>query len=389
MLHSSYITLNKEAYQNNIRLLTDFAGPEVTFSAVIKGNAYGHGIEYLVPMAEECGVRHFSVFSADEALKAFNAQESGSTIMIMGMIDNDQMDWAVEHGIECYIFENDRLLQAAQSARKIGQKARIHLQIETGMNRTGLERRDLGETVKILREQSNLLDLAGLCTHFAGAESVGNYLRIQQQIKSFKAVSRWFKIKGFTFEKYHTACSAALLNYPETKMDMVRVGIAHYGFWPNRETYMNVLKKNRSFKDIEDPLQRVISWKSKVMSIKKVEAGEYIGYGSTYLANRDMTIATVPIGYTHGFKRDLTNKGIVLVKGERAQVVGLVNMNMITIDISDINGVQKGDEVIIIGEQGEQTITVASFSDLSENMNYEVLTRLPGDLPRSVIGNDR
>jgi len=386
MFDPSSILLNKTAYQQNISLLKEYVGNDVIFASVMKGNAYGHGIEQLLPMAEECGVHHFCVFSADEALRALKSCTSeSSTVIIMGMITDDQLDWAIQHDVEYYIFEVGRLEAAIKLARQQRKKARIHLQLETGMNRTGLEKKDLSLVVDLIKKNRDYLDLIGICTHYAGAESVGNYLRIQHQIQRFKVLCRWFKTKDINPKLRHTACSAAMLNYPETIMDMVRVGIAHYGFWPNRETYMNVLKKNKSFKDIEDPLKRVISWKSEVMSIKKVEAGDFIGYGSTYLANREMTIATVPVGYKHGFKRDLTNRGLVLVKGERAQVVGLVNMNMMTVDITDIDNVQKGDEVVIIGNQGEQTITVASFSDISENLNYEVLTRLPSEMPRIVV----
>lgn len=385
MFDPSVILLDKSAYQHNIRLLQEYVGDSVIFSAVIKGNAYGHGINHLLPAAEECGVRHFSVFSADEAVLALKASTAYSTIMIMGMITNEQLEWAIEHEVECYIFEVDRLKAAIKFAKRLRKKARIHLQVETGMNRTGLEKKDLANTVSLIKQNRKHLILSGICTHYAGAESVGNYVRIQNQIHKFQLISRWFRRQGIKPALHHTACSAAMLNYPETIMDMVRVGIAHYGFWPNRETYMNVLKKNKSFKDIKDPLKRVITWKSEVMNTKRVKAGDFIGYGSTYLANRDMVIATVPVGYKHGFKRDLTNKGLVLIKGERAQVVGLVNMNMITVDITDIKGVQKGDEVIIIGEQGGQTITVASFSEISENLNYEVLTRLPSELPRLIV----
>jgi len=385
MFEPSCIFLDKKAYQNNINLLKNYVGDDVLFSAVMKGNAYGHGINHLLPMAEECGVRHFSVFSADEALQAVKASNGESSVMIMGMITNEQLEWAVQHDIEFYVFDVDRLKAAIKMAKNQHKRARIHLQLETGMNRTGLERKDLGETVSLINENRDHIILSGICTHFAGAESVGNYLRIQHQKQYFEVLCRWFRQKNIVPDRYHTACSAAILNYPETIMDMVRVGIAHYGFWPNRETYMNVLKKNKSFEDIKDPLKRVISWRSRIMSLKKIEAGDYIGYGSTYLANRDMIIATIPVGYKHGFKRDLTNKGLVLIKGERAEVVGLVNMNMITVNVTDIENVKKGDEVVIIGEQGGKTITVASFSEISENLNYEVLTRLPEDLPRVVV----
>ena len=165
--------------------------------------------------------------------------------------------------------------------------------------------------------------------------------------------------------------------------DMVRVGIAQYGFWPSRETYMHILKNNQSF--TKDPLIRVLNWKSEIMSTKWVGEGEFIGYGNVFMTSRKIRIATVPIGYTHGFGRNLTNAGYVLIKGERARVVGLVNMNMLTVEITDMPGAQKGDEVVIIGRQNGQEITVASFGEMSNNLNYEVLTRLPASIPREIV----
>jgi alanine racemase len=166
-------------------------------------------------------------------------------------------------------------------------------------------------------------------------------------------------------------------------MDMVRIGIAQYGFWPSQETYMY------NFKNLEEnqknPLKRLISWKSKVMSLKKVKMGDFIGYGTSFMASRDMTIALVPIGYSHGFSRNLSNLGKVLIQGKIVPVVGTVTMNSISVDITDVKEVKKGDEVVIIGRQKRNEITVASFGESTQQVNYELLTRLPQDIPRKII----
>lgn len=386
-LYPSWIELKKSAFEQNISFLKDYIGSDVLFSSVIKGNAYGHGIKYFVPLAEECGVRHFSVFSSDEAREATRARKyKESHIMIMGMISNGALGWAIEREVSFFVFELDRLKVAATEAKRIGKPARIHLHLETGMNRLGLEQDQFKNAVKIIKKNSDHLQVDGICTHFAGAESVGNYVRIQEQINNFEEYCSWFEEHGIEVKYRHTACSASALNYPDTIMDMVRIGIAQYGFWPNRETYMNFVKRYPEInKEHKDPLERVLSWKSHVMSTKKVSAGEFVGYGNTYLTGRDEIIATVPIGYSHGFGRNLTNVGIVLINGKRAQVAGLVNMNVLTVDVTDISGVSKGDEVVIIGRQGEQEMTVSSFSELRNNMNYEVLVQIPSSLPRYIV----
>lgn len=381
----SCIELSKAAFRENIQFLRDRAKPGVKFSSVIKGNAYGHGISSFIPMAEECGIDHFSVFSADEAYGVLKFRANKSTdIMIMGMIRDNELSWAIENDIEVYMFETGRFNRALEEAKKIGKKASIHLQIETGMHRTGFEAEEWEEIFTRVYENREHIDLKGICTHYAGAESVANFYRIQNQNKSFQKALNLAENIFDELPVIHASSSAAFLTMPELQYDMVRIGIAQYGFWPSRETFMYQAKAY-DFKEKKDPLRRIMTWKSEVMNTKWVEAGDFIGYGNVYMAGRDMQIATVPIGYTHGFGRNLTNAGHVLIHGERAQVSGLVNMNMLTVDVTDIPGVKKGDEVVMIGHQGENEITVASFGEMSNNLNYEILTRLPVSIPRVVV----
>lgn len=383
---TSYIELDEQALKNNLDFLRGHVGPEVIFSSVIKGNAYGHGISHFLPMAERCGVRHFSVFSADEAYAAYNASTAGSEIMIMGMVSEEGLKWAIEKELSFYIFDTERLQAALRLARQIGKPARIHLDLETGMNRLGLEPEEMEEVVVQLKKHEKHVVVEGVCTHFAGAESVSNYFRINNQIKNFHKAVQYLEEQGIYPRIKHTACSAAALNYPDTAMDMVRIGIAQYGFWPNQETYINFMKKNGGTRQLlKDPLHRVLEWKSEIMSVKEIEAGEFVGYGNTYLTSRDQVIASVPIGYAHGFGRNLTNVGLVLVNGSRVPVAGLVNMNMLTVDVTDAPDVKKGDEVVLIGSQGEMEISLASFSEMTNYLNYEVLVRLPETIPRKIL----
>jgi alanine racemase len=158
------------------------------------------------------------------------------------------------------------------------------------------------------------------------------------------------------------------------------VGILQYGFWPSKEAKMAWLAKNKT---ATDPLKRVIQWNSHIMSIKEVDTNEYIGYGLSFLTECPMRIATVPIGYSNGYSRSLSNRGKVLVRGQRVDVVGIVNMNLLMIDVTNLPEVEENDEVVLIGNQGEQDISVASFSDFSSLLNYQLLTRLPERIPRN------
>ncbi|SNS32042.1 alanine racemase [Belliella buryatensis] len=383
MNHTSYIEICKSAYKKNIQFIRKEVGADTVISAVVKGNAYGHGIENITPIAEEVGIRHFSTFSADEAIRVFRSSKKKSEIMIMGMLANEDLEEIIQKGISFFVFEFDRLEHAVAVAKRLGIKAKVHIEVETGFHRTGFEWAEREKLMLFLKENQTLLSCCGLCTHFAGAESVSNYVRVREQIKIYHQFKDWFTEKGVSFDRYHTACSAATFSYPETIMDMVRIGIASYGFWPTMETYMYKFKSLPE--NNKNPLKRLISWKSSIMSLKKVKMGDFIGYGSSYMAPRDMTIALVPIGYSHGYSRLLSNQGKVLIAGKIVSVVGTVTMNSIAVDITDLKGVKKGDEVVLIGKQKKNEITVASFGESTQQVNYELLTRLPMDIPRKIV----
>jgi alanine racemase len=382
MHNPSYIEISRSALKRNLKYLRKVFGRHSIISSVVKGNAYGHGLETYAPLAEECGQHHFSVFSADEAYRLLKVLKSKSTIMIMGLIDNDELEWAVENDIRFFVSDMHRMTAAKEASRKVGKPAHIQLEIETGMNRTGFQLEQLEEAIKFIKKANGELHIESLCTHYAGAESIANYLRVTKQIEKFYEIKNFLADRGIMPEMCHTACSAAALSYPETRMDLIRMGIVQYGFWPTKETFIQHLSET---KRQTDPLQRLLSWKSKVMNVKTVKAGEFIGYGTTYLATKNMKIAIVPVGYSHGFSRSLSNQGRALLHGHRVGVIGYVNMNLITLDVTQLDNVQIGDEVVLIGKQGKRHISVSSFSELSTQLNYELLTRLPQDIPRIIV----
>lgn len=381
MLHSSYIELNKSALINNVHFIKTLLPSTTQLSAVVKGNAYGHGIESYIPIAEEAGINHFSVYKIDEALRVFKTLKNKATILIMGFIDLDEMTWAIENEIEFFVYDDLRLLKSIEIAKKIGKKAIVHLEIETGLNRTGYQPKNINRLSTIIEDNKKFLNVKGICSHLAGAESISNYLRIKNQISSFNKSVKAFEKKGISFEQKHLACSAAIINYPKTKLDLVRVGIMQYGLWSSKETLMCYSSK---YKTTTDPLKRVISWKSKIANIKEVKSGEFVGYGTTFMAEGSMKIALIPVGYSDGYSRSLSNQGRVLVNGVRASVVGIINMNSIMIDITLIPDVKIGDEVVLIGNQDEMDVSIASFSELSNLLNYELLTRIPSEIPRYI-----
>jgi len=384
MLHSSWIELDRAALNKNIRYLRKRIGEKAVFVSVIKGNAYGHGIEEFIPLAEAAGVKNFAVYDAFEASRAQKVIAPDIHLIIMGMLDEDQMNWAIAGDIAFFVFTEERLAAAIAEARKQKKKALVHLELETGMNRTGLDEAELPRIIQLIKKNSRYLQIEGICTHFAGAESIANYHRIQQQYQQFEKLKKLLRREGIKPQYYHSACSAAALIYKHTIMDLVRFGIAQYGFWPSMETKMNNLLSAES-KFTRDPLKAILSWKSRVMSVKTVDKGNFINYGNAFLSTKNMRLATVPIGYHHGYSRTLGNSGHVLIHGRRADVVGMVNMNMFMVNVTTIPGVKVGDEVVLIGRQGDLNISVASFAELTKMVNYELLSRLPYQIPRIVV----
>ena len=384
MSYSTEIFLSKKAIETNIRFLQKTFGERVRISSVVKANAYGHGIEHFVPVVEECGIDHFSTFSFHEAVRVRRVVSNTTDIMIMGWIDVEDIESAISKGFEFFVFEYKVFKHSLEAAKKLKTKAKIHIEIETGLNRTGLSNKDFIKVIDLIKDNSEHLEIKGICSHLAGAESIANHVRVESQINKFKLYREILHSNGIKPEYSHIACSAGAMSYPHSRFNMVRIGIMQYGFWSSMETFIRYKADNG---DMNDPLERVICWKSKVMSIKKVRTGEFISYGTTYLASEDKTLAIVPVGYSNGYSRSLSNNGRVLINGIRCGVIGLVNMNMIIADITTLpeDSVQIGDEVVIVGVQDNLEISVDSFSEISQQVNYEILSRIPKEIPRYII----
>lgn len=382
MQDCSIITLKRESIRHNIRFIRRELGGKVRISSIVKANAYGHGIEQFIPELEMEGIDHFSVFEFSEALQVANSISGKQDIMIMGYIANKNLTDTIQYGFEFYIFTLERLRRALQTAKKLNKKAKIHLEVETGMNRSGLNQRDLEKAISLIGEHKEHFTLKGFCTHLAGPESISNHLRIEKQLERYDTMLQILKDQNLKPQYRHVANSAAAIVYPETRLDMVRVGIMQYGFWPSIETFIHYIRNKR---DKNDPLQRVLGWKSQIMALKTIHVGEFVGYGISYLAQKKMRTALIPIGYALGYNRSLSNKGRVIIRGQRCGVIGVVNMNMIVADVTDVPKVKIGDEAVIIGQQGDIEIKVSAFSSISNELNYEVLTHLAKSIDRIII----
>ncbi len=381
--HSSRIELKQSAYKNNINFIKKKIGDNVILSSVVKANAYGHGIRTFVPMAEKCGVNHFSVASSFEAEEVLSVCSPTSRIMIMGIIYEEDIPWAIEHDIEFFVYHYDRLPKTIAAAKLVGKPAKVHVEVETGANRTGLPHKDFPKVLNFLKKHSDSIIFEGLCTHFGGAESISNQFKIDRQHKRYKDFLKQCREKKIEPNLRHIACSAAALAMKDTVYDLVRIGVAQYGFWPSPDIYFAHLHETN--KKADSSLKRIFTWKTDIMDIRDVEQGEFIGYGTSFQATQKMTIAVMPLGYSNGYPRALSNRGHVLIQGKKAPIVGLINMNLFMVDVSHINEAKLGDEVVLIGRQNNNVIHVSSFTNSTQLLNNEMLSRLPAAIPRTVV----
>lgn len=382
--HTSAITLRRSALKRNLAFLRSKIGPDVTLSSVVKANAFGHGIAEFSGLAASLGVRHFSVASSQEAAQVRAAlPNDDATIQIMGILHDDDLPWVVGQGIHFFVFDVARLHAALSVARALGRPAHVHLEVETGGNRTGLTEGPFREALALLRDHPEHLRFAGLATHYAGIEALAERPRTRKQLQVFHHFDAIARAEGLRPAVRHTACSAAALAFPETHFELVRVGTAQYGFWPSPDVYR--LHLAATGKRSDNPLRRVLRWHTRVMDLKDVAKGEYVGYGSAFRARKPTLIAVLPVGYGDGYPRAMSNRGHVLVRGRKAPVRGLVNMNVTMVDVSHVPGVQAGDEVVLVGRQGRAAISVASFAEVADGLNNEFVSRLPAQIPRRVV----
>jgi len=381
MFETSQLFILPLKFNSNINFIKSQIHGNAKLCAVVKGNAYGHGIETYIPMALNAGIKSFAVYCTDEAFRVKLLLPPDTHLMVMGDADGEALTWCIEQDVEFYVFGFERFNAAIQESRNQGKKARIHIEIETGMNRTGFSVDQLEQVIQLLIENSENLVFAGLCTHFAGAELNANLNRVNTQCEVFKSAINTFENNTLKPLMTHACCSAAMMKLPEMHFDLVRIGILLYGYWPSREMEIEYKVLNP---EMPNPLKRIIQWQSRIMNIKTVPAGAWIGYGESYAASSEMRIAVIPIGYAHGYARALSNFGQVIIGGQKVPVLGTVNMNCISVDVTLIHSAEVGDDVIIIGKQDKAEISVASFSERSEQLNYELLTRLPASIPRKL-----
>jgi alanine racemase len=365
----TWIEIDTKAIAHNIARLKKFLKPKTKFMAVVKSDAYGHGMVAYAKEARKSGVDFFGVDSFEEAIELRDAGIKES-ILVLGYIFPAQFKEAAEKGISVTISNLDSL--RAIEKLKTKKPLKIHVKIDTGLHRQGFLGVDAESVFSVLRILDKQMIVEGLYTHFAAMESPKYESYSRMQIDRLEKWYDAFLALGYN-PIVHSSASSGIVYSREFHFDMVRAGISLYGLWPSTEIAEAAPKTK---------LIAALSWKAIVSEIKKVHAGERVGYDLTERLSRDSTLAVVPVGYFHGIPRSLSNKAEFLVRGKRAKIVGRVSMDMVVVDVTDIRGVKSGDEAVIIGARGLERISAEEVAEKAGTINYEIVTRIHPSIPR-------
>lgn len=360
--YRTWIEISKSAIKNNYQVFRKRLKPSIKMLGVVKSNAYGHGLRDFAAALASLGIDRLGVDSITEA-NALRRAGIKLPILVLGFTLPANFVLARDNKIALTIstFENLEILS------KLKRGLSIHLKIDTGMHRQGFFVEDLPKVLKIIKANPQI-HLEGLYTHFAAAKRPDDTHGTEKQIECFNQAREIVEDFGFTGIISHASATAGTLNFPEAHYDMVRVGIGLYGMWPSPETA-------RTFQN-RLQLKPALTWKTVISEVKTVIKGEKVGYDFTQELKRTSRLAVLPIGYWHGYFRAWSGLSRVIIKGQKAKIVGRVAMDMVVADVTDVKDAKVGDEVILIGAQGKEAVTADELADLAGTTCYEVVTRL-------------
>jgi alanine racemase len=371
------VEISESNLLHNISVIRDLIGAERKLMAVVKSNGYGHGIEEISSLCLKAPVDWFGVNAIEEAI-ALRDAGIRIPIFILGYVALEDLEDAVHYDTRLTVYNPDTIKRLETIGKKQNRKIPIHIKIETGTNRQGVHGEKLASLLALVGE-CQFVTLEGVSTHFANIEDTTDHSYAQYQLDQFRDIEkRYFNQK---VPIRHTACSAAILLFPETYFEMVRAGISMYGLWPSKQTRVSCSMKGKKI----PALKPVLTWKTKIAQIKDVADDSFISYGCTFRTTRDSKIAVLPVGYYDGYHRAFSNVSHVLIKGRRAPVRGRVCMNITLVDVTDIGDVAPEEEVVLIGKQGSEEITADHLASIAGTINYEIITGINPTLERKII----
>ncbi len=362
----SWVEIDLEAAAGNVRAIRSMIGSQVALFAVLKADAYGHGAVAMARTALQNGADYLAVANIHEALELRDAGIN-APILALSYLPSEAARQAIQYQITATLYDLDLARAYDSTAREMGSKLRAHVKIDTGMGRMGVM---LDKAVLLFRHLTKLnnLDIEGVYTHLSTADDDLDYA--SEQIRRFRDTIAPLRASGYSFRYIHAANSAGTLRGADFHFNAVRVGLAMYGLSPSIEV------------PVTSAFRPVMSWKTVIAQVKTLPAGHPIGYGNSYRTRGEERIAVLPVGYADGLRRAPQNPGKVLVHGEFAPIVGRVSMEKTTINVTDIPDVAMGDEVVLLGRQGDNQITAEDIAANLGTISYEVVTTILPRIPR-------
>ncbi|HBM16338.1 MAG TPA: alanine racemase [Lentisphaeria bacterium] len=366
-MHPSSIIINIKTFQDNLNYIRQTLSENVKICLPVKANAYGHGIKGISKLAE-LFVDYFAVACLNEgALLRKTGIEK--PILVLGAIDEDQIPGLIENNLDITISSFFKAKLVSDFCKRIGKSCKVHIKVDTGMNRVGIKAKNAASLIDYIHSDHNL-ELEGIYSHLAESEEIDRTFTTSQ-IESFRKVCSYAKSKKEDII-CHLANSGALCYSPESYLDMVRPGILSYGYFPGK-------------KEPQYPLNQVkpsFMLKTKIAYFKAIEAGESVSYNRKYRTDKLTRIVTLPIGYGDGYRRALSGKGTVLIRGHKYPISGTICMDMTMVDIGSEGTAYVGDEAVLIGSQGKEQITLEEIADICQTNTYEILCSLSERIPR-------
>ncbi len=359
------VEIDISALQANFQGIQKTVGPQIKIMAVVKSDAYGHGLIECAQALYSAGARTFGVAEVWEGIKLRRAGLKGDIVVLLGGSPESYED-VIRHELTPVVFDVEFLAGLSDEAARMKTEVKVHLKVDVGMGRIGVMPDEVESYVSLIKRLPGI-SLSGMLSHFPGADEIDSLQTTHEQLSYFKNVLADLKSKESGKVVSHIANSAALIYFPKSHLNMVRPGISLYGYYPDG----SASRAKTAVPTLE--LQPVMSFKTRIIQIKDLGPGYGISYGHTFVTRRKSRIAVLPVGYADGYLRKLSNKAQVLIGGRRAPVCGRVCMNATLVDITDLPPVHTGDEVVLLGQQGDEKITADEMAQWMETISYEVL----------------
>ena len=365
--------ISLDAVEQNFREMRKNIAEDTKMIAVVKADAYGHGAVPIAHLIENHD--YIWGFAAATAEEAVHLRQAGITkpILILGIVFDEYFPELVQYDIRPAVCEYDEAKKLSDEAVLQNKTVHIHIALDTGMTRIGYA--DIPESVEEIKKIAELpnLEIEGMFTHFARADEYDRSPAMVQ-LERYQDFSKRVEEAGVDIPPHHCSNSAGIIRVPEANLSIVRAGITIYGIYPSSEVERDIVK-----------LAPVMELKSHITYVKDVPAGAAISYGGTYVADKKKRVATIPVGYADGYPRQLSNKGWVLIHGKKAPILGRVCMDQFMVDVTEIDNVKKGDEVTLLGRDGDEFISIEEMGDLCGRFSYEFACDISPRVPRVYI----